>query len=81
MDDGGTDNSVELIKARNEKNIRLYQQQNAGSSVAGNKGLELAQGEYVAFMDADIWKLFYERRYRAFDEFCKIFFYHLVDAC
>lgn len=57
VDDGGTDNSVELIKARNEKNIRLYQQQNAGPAVARNKGLELAQGEYVAFIDADdYWK-------------------------
>lgn len=29
VDDGSTDNSVELIKARNEKNIILYKQQNA----------------------------------------------------
>ena len=57
VDDGSTDDSVELIKERKEKNIRLYQQQNAGPAVARNKGLELAQGEYVAFMDADdYWK-------------------------
>lgn len=57
VDDGSTDNSVELIKARKEKNIRLYQQQNAGPAIARNKGLELVQGEYVAFMDADdYWK-------------------------
>lgn len=53
VDDGSTDNSVELIKARKESNIVLYQQQNAGPAVARNKGVELAKGKYVAFIDAD----------------------------
>ena len=53
VDDGSTDNTVELIKARKEPNIVLYQQQNAGPAVARNKGVELAKGKYVAFMDAD----------------------------
>lgn len=53
VDDGSTDNSVEVIKARNEENIILYQQQNAGPSVARNKGVELAHGKYVTFIDAD----------------------------
>ena len=57
VDDGSTDNTVELIKARKEPNIVLYQQQNAGPAVARNKGVELAKGKYVAFMDADdYWK-------------------------
>ena len=53
VDDGSTDNSVELIKARNEENIILYQQQNAGPSVARNKGVELSHGKYCAYLDAD----------------------------
>ena len=53
VDDGSTDNSVEIIKARKEENIILYQQQNAGPSVARNKGVELAHGKYVTFIDAD----------------------------
>lgn len=53
VDDGSTDNSVELIKARKEMNIILYKQQNAGPAVARNKGVELAQGRYVTFIDAD----------------------------
>lgn len=53
VDDGSTDNSVELIKARKEYNIVLFQQQNAGPAVARNKGVELSKGKYVAFMDAD----------------------------
>ena len=57
VDDGSTDNTVELIKARKEPNIVLYQQQNAGPAVARNKGVELAEGKYVSFMDADdYWK-------------------------
>ena len=53
VDDGSTDNSVEIIKARDEENIILYQQQNSGPSVARNKGVELAHGKYVTFIDAD----------------------------
>lgn len=57
VDDGSTDNTVELIKVRKEPNIVLFQQQNAGPAVARNKGVELAKGKYVAFMDADdYWK-------------------------
>ena len=44
VDDGSTDNSVEIIKSRNEKNISFYQQKNAGPSVARNKGIELSNG-------------------------------------
>ena len=53
IDDGSTDNSVDIIKARKEENIILFQQQNAGPSVARNKGVELAHGKYVTFIDAD----------------------------
>lgn len=53
VDDGSTDDSVELIKARTEDNIILYEQQNAGPSVARNKGVELSNGKYCAYLDAD----------------------------
>ena len=53
VDDGSTDNSVELIKARTESNIILFEQQNAGPSVARNKGVELSHGKYCAYLDAD----------------------------
>ena len=53
VDDGSTDDSVELIKARTESNIILYEQQNAGPSVARNKGFELSHGKYCAYLDAD----------------------------
>ena len=53
VDDGSTDNSVELIKARTEGNVILYEQQNAGPSVARNKGVELSHGKFCAYLDAD----------------------------
>lgn len=53
IDDGSTDNSVELVKSRKEPNIVLFQQQNAGPAMARNKGIELASGKYIAFLDAD----------------------------
>lgn len=36
-----------------KREIRSYRQENQGVSVARNKGLELAQGEYIQFVDAD----------------------------
>lgn len=53
VDDGSADESVKLIKARTEGNIILYEQQNAGPSVARNKGFELSHGKYCAYLDAD----------------------------
>ena len=53
VDDGSTDNSIELIKNRPEKNIIIYQQTNSGPARARNKGVELATGKYITFIDAD----------------------------
>lgn len=53
VDDGSTDNSVELIKGRREQNIVLLQQENAGPAAARNKGMRVAKGRYMAYLDAD----------------------------
>ena len=55
VDDGSTDNSAEIIdnfKARDER-VSAIRQSNSGPSVARNKGLEIATGKYVIFLDAD----------------------------
>lgn len=36
-----------------KRNVRLFRQDNQGVSIARNKGIELAQGEYIQFVDAD----------------------------
>lgn len=54
IDDGSTDNSIEIIKNRKEQDrIRLFHQENAGPSKARNKGIAEARGKYIAFLDAD----------------------------
>ena len=55
VDDGSTDNSVELLKELSRKYdcIKIYTQENEGSGSARNHGLDEATGEYIAFLDAD----------------------------
>ena len=54
VDDGSTDNSVEIIKNRPEQTqIILLQQENSGPAKARNKGIAKARGRYLAFLDAD----------------------------
>lgn len=55
VDDGSTDNSVDIIKTllKKDKRIKLVQKENGGSASARNVGLSYAQGEYIQFLDAD----------------------------
>lgn len=55
IDDGSTDNSAKVIEKyqRIYENIKMYKQENQGSGVARNFGLQKAKGEYVCFLDAD----------------------------
>ncbi len=51
IDDGSTDGSSDILKEFTD--FKIVRQKNAGVSSARNKGLELAQGEAIAFLDAD----------------------------
>lgn len=53
VDDGSNDDSVERIRQREETSIRLISQQNNGPASARNKGIFAAEGQYIAFLDAD----------------------------
>ena len=55
IDDGSTDESIEIIKSYTTKSasIKFYQEQHQGVSTARNVGIEAAQGEYILFFDAD----------------------------
>ena len=55
IDDGSKDKSFEIIRAYAQKDsrIRFCKQENAGVSEARNKALDLVQGDYVIFLDAD----------------------------
>lgn len=55
VNDGSTDRSKDICEqyVRKDKRFRLYNQENAGVSVARNLGIEQAQGEYLCFLDSD----------------------------
>ena len=56
VDDASPDNSPQLCDqwAQSDSRIRtVHRQQNGGLSAARNTGLDMAQGEYVTFVDSD----------------------------
>lgn len=55
INDGSTDKSLEILKnfAQNDNRIKIINQKNSGPSIARNKGIKCAQGEYVSFIDSD----------------------------
>ena len=52
IDDGSKDQSVKMLAPYLDQ-ITLIQQPNQGACVARNKGLEVATGEFIKFLDAD----------------------------
>ncbi|EHR42203.1 family 2 glycosyl transferase [Alishewanella jeotgali KCTC 22429] len=55
VDDGSTDNSLEVLKTFTDK-ITIITQQNQGPAAARNAGIRAANGKYIAFNDGDdIW--------------------------
>ena len=59
VDDGSTDNTANIIQefCNNHSKIHYIHQANAGVSAARNKGISMAKGEYISFLDADDkWK-------------------------
>lgn len=57
VDDGSTDQSGKICDAYAERDSRIevVHQANGGVSKARNQGIELANGKYIAFCDADDW--------------------------
>jgi glycosyltransferase involved in cell wall biosynthesis len=53
VDDGSVDNPDRIIEALGDGRIRFFSQPNAGGSAARNRGIDLARGKYIAFLDSD----------------------------
>jgi glycosyltransferase involved in cell wall biosynthesis len=57
IDDGSTDETSQVVASLGHK-IRYFHQENQGSAVARNLGIQQAEGELIAFLDADdFWLL------------------------
>lgn len=70
IDDGSKDRSAEICKnfTKNDIRFKYYSQKNQGVSIARNNGLKRANGEYIAFLDAD-------------DDIDENYFEELLKAC
>lgn len=55
IDDGSTDDSLNMLNQLKKKDNRVIvvSQENQGAALARNKGMAIARGEYIAFMDSD----------------------------
>nr|WP_315855454.1 glycosyltransferase family A protein [Rubinisphaera sp. JC750] len=54
VDDGSTDGTCDIVERYDF--VTLLRQQNAGPGSARNRGIEIAKGEYIAFLDSDdVW--------------------------
>ena len=60
IDDCSTDNTANIINSYCNKDSRIKyvpQKLNGGAALARNKGIEIAKGKYIAFLDSDdLWR-------------------------
>ena len=85
INNGSTDNSLDVCKeiAGKDSRIKVIDNSEKGVSATRNRGIELATGEYVVFIDADDWigpnvcKLFADLNAKHdYDLFCYSAQYH-----
>ena len=57
VDDESTDESLNICRdyQKSDSRVKIVEQKNGGVAAARNAGLEIAQGEYVTFIDQDDW--------------------------
>lgn len=78
INDGSKDGSPEILKEYKAKDnrIKVINQENMGAGAARNKGLDMAIGEYLLFLDADdfferdMLKLTYEKAKKENADIC-----------
>lgn len=72
VNDGSTDNCGKIIDeyAKKDERIIVIHKENEGQSSARNKGLDIARGKYIGFVDSDDWLHhdMYENLYNAINE-------------
>ncbi|MCM1338656.1 MAG: glycosyltransferase [Muribaculaceae bacterium] len=72
VNDSSTDNSLAILNeyAQIDNRIVVISQENSGPSEARNRGLDIAKGEYIGFVDSDDWVSldYFENLYNAAKE-------------
>lgn len=55
VDDGSSDHTGEILDnyAKKDRRIKVIHKENGGVSSARNKGIEVAEGDYIGFIDGD----------------------------
>jgi len=53
VDDGSSDRTLEIAKAHESRDIKVFRQQKKGASAARNLALSRAGGEFIQYLDAD----------------------------
>lgn len=53
VDDGSSDNGVDIIKKYSDNRINIYQKKNEGVSATRNFGIEKSNGDFLLFVDSD----------------------------
>ncbi|NJN08500.1 MAG: glycosyltransferase [Richelia sp. RM1_1_1] len=56
INDGSQDSTLEVLSSIKDSRLQVFFYENAGISMARNRGIERASGEFISFLDADdIW--------------------------
>jgi glycosyltransferase involved in cell wall biosynthesis len=53
VNDGSTDNTVDVVQSFQDARIHLFHQANSGPSIARNTAIDHARGDYLAYLDSD----------------------------
>lgn len=65
VDDGSTDGTADLLRARYGDEVTVIVQPNMGRSAARNRGVAASTGDYVAFLDSDdVWEPWHATQFR-----------------
>lgn len=53
INDGSTDDTLRVLREIDDSHLRVYTQKNQGPAKTRNRGIDLARGEYLMFVDSD----------------------------